>query len=288
LLTVYAADFDSTKIQISTPRKLTFTDDMSSPTGWTPDGSAVLIRSNREGTWGIYKQPLAGGPAESIVTKLKGVSWSTPVSPDRKWLIYAYNDGSGSSQPVHIMRVPLSGGPSEEIAKLESGEVRCPVAGDASCVVAETTPDGKHIVFSLFDPMSGKGHELSRFTDQHADELGWDLSPDGAQVSLFRDFASGFQILTLDSAGSVRVVQTENGSQLRNLSWAADGRGFFASAPTQHGAEFVHVDLQGKSRHLWGLTGYNIFLAGRPSPDGRHLAIQGSAATSNIWMIDNF
>jgi Tol biopolymer transport system component len=140
----------------------------------------------------------------------------------------------------------------------------------------------------LFDPMSGKGHELSRFTDQHADELGWDLSPDGAQVSLFRDFASGFQILTLDSAGSVRVVQTENGSQLRNLSWAADGRGFFASAPTQHGAEFVHVDLQGKSRHLWGLTGYNIFLAGRPSPDGRHLAIQGSAATSNIWMIDNF
>ena len=288
LLTVYRADFDSTKIQISTPKKLTFTDDMSSPTGWTPDGSAVLIRSNREGTWGIYKQPLAGGPAESVVTKLKGVSWSTPVSPDGKWLIYAYNDATGSIPPVHIMRVPLSGGPSQEIAKLEGGEVRCPVAGNASCVVAETTPDGKHIVFSLFDPMRGKSHELTRFTDEHADELGWDLSPDGAQVVLFRDFAAGFQVLTLGSAGTVRVVQTENGAQLRNLSWAADGRGFFASAPTQHGAELIHVDLQGKSRHLWGLTGYNIFLAGRPSPDGHHLAIQGSAATSNMWMIENF
>ena len=33
--------------------------------GWTRDGSAVYIRSNRDGNWGIYKQPLSCGAPET-------------------------------------------------------------------------------------------------------------------------------------------------------------------------------------------------------------------------------
>lgn len=285
---VYAADYDPAKMQLSAPRRLTFTDDLSSPTGWTPDGMAVLIRSNREGTWGIYKQPLGGGPSESIITKLKNVSWSTPVSPDGKWLIYFQYDASDRSQPIHIMRVPLSGGPSEEIVKVQSGTVRCPRIATATCVLAEISVDRKHMLFSVFDPISGKGHELKRFANDHPDKLAWDLSPDGTQVVAFRDDDSQFNVIPLHLKGGDRVVKTQNGNNLRNLLWAADGKGFFASTPTQRGAEFVYVSLQGKSKHLWELTGYNMFIAGRASPNGRHIAIQGSAGNSNVWMIENF
>jgi hypothetical protein len=67
-----------------------------------------------------------------------------------------------------------------------------------------------------------------------------------------------------------------------------DSKGLFASAPSEHGAELVYVDLKGKIRPLWELRGSNVFLAARPSPDGRQLAIQGSAASSNMWMLEDF
>jgi Tol biopolymer transport system component len=287
LWTVYAGDFNFARKQLSEPRKLTFTENLSSPSGWTPDGSTVFIRSNREGTWGIYKQPLNGGAAKPVVTKLQDVSRSTPVSPDGKWLIYSSRDFSDPSEIVHFMRVPLAGGPPQEIAKGNYRDVACALAGSA-CVLAETTSDSKQIVFSALDPMKGKGRELTRFTGEHTDELGWDLSPDGMQVVLFRDLDSRFHILSLGSAGAVREVKTYKDTHLRNLQWAADGKGVFASAPTQHGADLVYVDLHGNLHRLWEVKGFTPFLSGRPSPDGRHLAIQGTTGTANMWMVENF
>jgi Tol biopolymer transport system component len=155
---VYAADFDSANRQLSEPRKLTFTEDLSSPSGWSSDGSAVFIRSNREGTWGIYKQALNGGTAEPVVTKLNDVSWSTPVSPDGQWLIYVSRAVGDST--FDLMRVPLFGGPPQEIAKGRYRDVACALTG-IGCVVAETTQDGKQIVFSVLDPLKGKGPELT-------------------------------------------------------------------------------------------------------------------------------
>ena len=287
LWTVFAGDFDSARTQLSQPKKLTFTEDLSSPSGWSSDSSAVFIRSNREGTWGIYKQSLDGSAAQPIVTRLPDVSRSTPISPDGKWLIYSSRDMSGPSENIRVMRVPLSGGPPQEIVVGRYRDIACALGGGA-CVVAETTPDGKQIVFSALDPMNGKGRELAQFGGEFTDEFGWDLSPDGTQLVLFRNLDSHFRILKLASGQPVREVRTDNDTHLRNLHWAADGKGVFASAPTQHGARLVYVDLHGKLHQLWEVKGFNPFLAGRPSPDGRHLAIQGTTGTANMWMIENF
>ena len=287
LWTVYTSNFNSATKKLSEPKRFTFTEDLSSPSGWNSNSSAVFIRSNREGTWGIYRQPLTGGVAEPVVTKLQDVSWSTPVSPDGKWLIYISKNDSDSTETAHLMRAPLSGGPPEQIAKGRFREVACAITGSA-CVVTDTTPDSKQIVFSALDPMKGVGREFNRLTDSSPNELGWDLSPDGTQLVLFKDFDSHFQILTLGSTEEAQTVQIENGTHLRNVQWAADGKGLFAAVPTQHGANLVYLDLHGNLRHLWELRGFNPFLAGRPSRDGGHLAIQASAGTANMWMIENF
>ena len=203
-------------------------------------------------------------------------------------MLIAYCYRTTSKAGRDHMRVPLSGGPSQEIVKVQSGTVRCPRITSATCVLAEISPDHNQMLFSAFDPITGRGHELKRFANDHADELGWDLSPDGTKVVAFRDTDSQFHIIPLHLTGRDRILQTQNGINLKNLLWAADGKGFFASAPTQRGAEFVYVNLQGRSKHLWELSGYNMFIAGRASPNGRHLAIQGSAGNSNVWMIENF
>ena len=158
------------------------------------------------------------------------------------------------------------------------------------CVVAESASDGKTIVFSELDCTAGKSYELKQFHDEHAVEFNWDLSADGAKLVLHKNIDSGFRILPLGSGVDLDdvSVRVDDGTHIRNLLWDCERKGVFASAPSEHGAELVYVDLKGKVRRLWELRGSNVFLAARPSPDGHYLAIQASAGSSNIWMLENF
>jgi Tol biopolymer transport system component len=48
-----------------------------------------------------------------------------------------------------------------------------------------------------------------------------------------------------------------------------------------------YLDLRGNAHVLWvNPNGWSIWA--RPSPDGRHLAIEHVSATGNIWMMENF
>jgi hypothetical protein len=56
---------------------------------------------------------------------------------------------------------------------------------------------------------------------------------------------------------------------------------------TPSGALLLHVDLNGNAQPLWRQPGIS-FIWGIASPDGRHLAVKGTSADANVWMIDNF
>jgi hypothetical protein len=79
-----------------------------------------------------------------------------------------------------------------------------------------------------------------------------------------------------------RRLEVKGDMPLRNVTWMADGKGFFAANAFQTGAQLVHVDLRGNSRVPWTVNGRDVFQAGRASPDGRHIAIQRSAGNSNM------
>jgi len=288
LLTVYVAQWDANKSRISTPDRLTLTDDMSSAAGWTPDSTAVLIRSNREGSWGLYKQVLTGEVADPIVTGLKNISWVTSFSPDRRWFVYDSRDPSEDARILHTMRVAVSGGPAEEITKGYSLGARCPAFGNNSCAIAELNSDKTAIIFIAMNPVQGRRDEIGRFPSEHADQFAWDLSPDGGRVAVFREFDQQFHLVTLRKKAPVQDIPVKGGAQLRTLSWAADGKGLFGSRAIQQGAELLYIDLAGNSHILWRLRGRDTFLWGRPSPDGRRLAIVGSAGTANVWVMEDF
>jgi Tol biopolymer transport system component len=282
---VYVADFDSARLRLSQPRRLTFTDDMSAPTGWTPDNASVFVRSNREGSWGIYKQPLAGGASKPMATGLRDVSRATPVSPDGKWLIYGSPDEFRST--MRWVRTPLFGGPAEQIAE-SRGVVLCPYTSAASCVTAELTANGKEVIFRTLDPIEGGGRKLARFNDEHANEFGFDLSSDGSTIVLFRQLDNRLRLLSLRDNFAIADVPIKGDVHVETISWTPNGKGWFVSNQKQGGADLLHIDLHGNSHNLWHRDGWNVFLWTRPSPDGRHLAIQGRAANSNMWMMENF
>jgi hypothetical protein len=143
------------------------------------------------------------------------------------------------------------------------------------------------LLAAALDPIKGRGRELTRFGDEHADYLAWDLSPDGTQIVLYKEFEGRFQLLSLNRR-AVDEIRVTGGAQLRTMSWAADGKGLFAANAIQQGAQLLYIDLRGNAHVLWQLRGRDAFVWGRPSPDGRRLAILAGAGTANIWMMENF
>ena len=113
------------------------------------------------------------------------------TSPDGKWILYfsspvdnANSPSSSSPTPLRLMRIPVTGGPPELVLTARMyNSAWCARSPSTLCAFAEQTPDRKELVFTAFDPIRGKGHELARFaTDPNADYGGWSLSPDGTRI----------------------------------------------------------------------------------------------------------
>ena len=75
-------------------------------------------------------------------------------------------------------------------------------------------------------------------------------------------------------------------SNMTNLDWSSDGKGFYCGSSSANGSTLLYVDLKGNARVLWKTKGDRVW--GIPSPDGRSLAIGASVTSSNVWMIEGF
>ena len=157
-----------------------------------------------------------------------------------------------------------------------------------SCVFVEESPDRKQFVFSRLDLVRGRGPEATRIDRADATaSYEWALSPDGATIAVAKQFDSDIHLLRV-GGGSIRTVHVRGWKYLRNITWTADGRGFFASHPSKLGAVLLFVNMYGAAKVLWELPGQNVYLRAMPSPDKRHVAILGSQTESNVWMMENF
>jgi eukaryotic-like serine/threonine-protein kinase len=284
---MYVAEFDLGAKQLSTPGRLASSDDLSYPIAWTSVGNELFIESNRDGSWGIYRQQLVGGDAKPVLTGLPDLPFNPVVSPDQKWLLYPKESTSGPSGTLTLIRVPIDGGPPKEAFPIRFGVLKCGQLSGSSCVIAQRPPDSDVLVFVRADPVTGLGTELARLKDPHASDLAWVLAPDASTIALFAQFDDSIRILSLHDH-SLRELKTSKPTHLRTLNWAADGRGFFASSATQDSARLVYIDLRGNVNPLWEVKGVNPFLRAKPSPDGRKLAIQTITQNANLWMIENF
>lgn len=285
---VYVADVEANGTKITTPRRLLYTESWDHPTAWTPDSKAVLFFSDRKGQGTIYRQALGQDEAELIQTEPGAII--PRVSPDGAWLLYLVRpDGDSSSLPVRLMRVPIAGGiPQLVLAAAIVDTHRCAKSPATVCAIAERTQDRKHLIFTAFDPLKGRGSELITFDiDPKADYI-WDLSPDGTRIVL-RNRAEQQRIHILSLRGKPPQEITVKGWSLGDdgLDWTADGKGLLVSAPIPGGVALLHLDLLGTVHVLCEQRG-GVVTWGVPSPDGRHVAMPGNTQNSNIWMIENF
>ncbi|MGA7414123.1 MAG: protein kinase, partial [Bryobacteraceae bacterium] len=232
---VYVGDLEADGTRLKGSRRLTLTDDNSVASDWTFDSRAVLLTSDRNGRWEIFKQGLEEESAELLATDAKhNLTWPR-LSPDGLWVLYSATprDGnSGDSTPVSLMRVPVipGAGPQVVLTSLGNpGDQHCAHSPSTLCVLAELSPDGKQLIFVAFDPVIGRGREITRFApDTKAPEGLWGVSADGSRLAVAKIGESEGHIRILPiGAGSSHTIKVKGWGHLESLDWAADGKGFY-------------------------------------------------------------
>ena len=258
---------------------------------WTPDGKAILLDLNRFDHTTFQKLWLNTGAKETLATVAGGVEENAFLSPDGKWLIaqiFASND-----QPAKLVRIPIGGGTPELIFTLAGfNSAACARSPSNLCALAEQTPDHKQAVITSFDPIKGRGTELTRFAlgpmyQATREGVIWAISDDGTKIAFVSGNEGPVQVRSLRS-GQQQVIHAKGVNKIMyQLEWTHDGKGFIVRGTTKNGNEEVlYVNLKGDVKVLWNCG--NQYCRGRESPGGHQFEIDEQKFIANLWMIENF
>jgi hypothetical protein len=142
----------------------------------------------------------------------------------------------------------------------------------------------KQFTVTAFNPLIGRGQQLGRIDADPKKGFTFDLSPDGTRLA-YSTSPGLIHILSLRGQPP-QEFRVKGFSHLGDIEWA-DATALFISHTVQGGAELLRVDMEGNARVLWQQHGGSSTY-GRPSPDGRHLALVGWSYDSNLWVMENF
>ena len=231
------------------------------------------------------RAPNAGGglSLSLIVTILAGESCRSS-SPDGAWLLIG-RPTPGTVPGTHgdLLRVPMTGGPEELIARDIYHTPHC--AGPPIQLCAYSKKEKNELIFTSFDPQLKQRRELGRFTMDPKDSLDWALSPDATRIAIVQVTTGNIYLLNLKTHALQHII-VKHWSNLVSMDWTADGKGLFVSS-LQTGGVLLNVDLHGNAQVLWEPHGDHMVWA-LPSPDGKHVAINFHLGNVNVWMMEKF
>ncbi|HEY6263976.1 MAG TPA: hypothetical protein VIW93_04170 [Candidatus Acidoferrum sp.] len=159
----------------------------------------------------------------------------------------------------------------------------CPLKPGASCVLAQV--ERNDTVFYALDPVRGKGVQLGK-TDA---TVLWHVSADGSHLAWINVLKPGpITVLNLADHTLQKIPIDPRWKNFYNLSWAADGKGFFLSSFFPYSSNLIHVTLSGRVHVLLSRPRGIFMRSVLPSPDGKFLAFQAVTRGSNAWLLENF
>ena len=287
---VYMSDIDPRSLALSQPRVLTLDERGNFPYVWTPDNRFIIFISNRDGDPHIYRQAPDQASPELLVGGNDRLQIPRLTS-DTESLLYLILPKFGDpSTRVRMMRVPVTGGPSQFV--LEGDGItnhQCAFAPSTLCLFSVISSN--QIRFFSFDPNSGKSEELSRWKRDSADyfKFNWSLSLDGRTLAISTGTREEPAITLKSTAdGSERTLRLSMLAGINSFDWASDNQSLWVSGYTYPDTSvLMNLDRQGHAKTVLEDKEMKIGWA-IPSFDGHRLALWKASNESNIWIIDNF
>ena len=298
-LDVYVSEFSAKTAKAGRPRRLTLDEADDIPFDWTPDSRAVIFISNRTGKSNIFRQRVDETSAEMLALGTEGKDLCR-LSPDGKQILYL-TSGSENEPGVlddsvppaglrgktsqRVMRAPLEGGAPQVVIEAPGiTNFMCARAPGSICVSSQRLSE--EILFSEFDPATGKSHEVARLKREGGLENSA-LSPDGKLIAVNKTDENRIRLFST-SDKATREIVLKNWSTFSSVDWAADSKGLFVTSnPTGWRSSLLYVDLAGNAHELWQMKGATQSWA-IASRDGKYLAIPAPTISSNVWMVKGF
>jgi len=271
------------------PKPLTLDEWNSSPSDWTRDSKAVLYYSIRSGRSVILKQRIDQQTPEILLSGAESYRWPV-LSPTGDRLLYTAATTADRNDPSkRLMSMPMDGGASSVLLKGGHYTYQCGSVPSARCVASEI--QGQQLVFSILDPVEGKGAEIHRVQAPAEGELLWSLSPDGNTIAITDPATGGeVRILTLADRKVVTLpLQGWKWDQMQSVAWSADGGHLFGTAWSGTSTALLFIDLRGNLQVLADAPTNEAWLYNPvASPDGRYLAFMKRTFESNVMMLEHF
>ncbi len=288
LPTIYIGTLAPDGTHLLANKRLTLDESANIPASWTPDSTAVLFKSDRNGTPEIFKQSTDEPLAESLASSPEELS-QPRVTPDGSEILYISTPKSpGPETASSIFAVPITGGTPRLVLKdVNIWNVRCARSPSTLCLYSIKRGNASETF--RFDVRSGKSIEPPQIDPWCNWNLcNWSLSPDGSQRAMVA-YSSKQGIIQLQSTstGKTRDLVVKGWNGLVNAEWSADGRSILVVwLNHEQGSALLRITLDGKTSAL--LPSSNHIGLAIPSPDGRLLAIGEASGTRNVWQIENF
>jgi serine/threonine protein kinase len=284
LPSIYIGMLSLNGTELLASRRLTMDDNENMPWSWTPDSTAVLFSSDRNGTREIFKQAIDQTIAESLVTSTDQVSQSVVV-PDGSEILYISTTTSTSHEnPSSIFAIPIGGGTPRFILKdIGIWNVQCARLPSTICLYSVAKGDSSETF--RFDVRNGK----IAGPPQIESAFNWSLSPDGSERAIILHGSSQDKIqLRSTSTGQTRDLVVKGWNGLIGVNWSADGKRLLVSWHNfERDSALLSVSLDGKAAVLLKSSNPEVWHA-IPSPNGRMLAIAEAGGPKNVWQIENF
>jgi len=281
---VFLTEIDPGTRRFKQPRRFTLDQNGNVASAWTPDSTAVLFVSNRNGTWKLFRQAIDQVTPEVLV---EGRRIFLPrLGPDGKHILYeTFHNPEDPAQGANIMQVPLQGGSPRVVLQMPSmSNIQCAQSPSKLCLF--NTLEGSTLHLFSFNPEDGTTQEFAVIPGK--DEPGWNLSPDGSHLVL--TLSSHARKVTFMSVDDKSTHQVDLDPWLPHSGdWAADSKSVFMASHSANGAPVIlGVEPNGAHRVLLEGDRAIQYWWVIPSPDGRYGALEAVTGENNVWMIENF
>jgi Tol biopolymer transport system component/DNA-binding winged helix-turn-helix (wHTH) protein len=269
-------------------RLLTPGDGLRTNPAWSPDGLMIAYASAAAGTWDIWIQPVAGGPALPV-TKLPGAELNPSWSPDGSTIVF------DSIEPEGIYTVPMLGGEPTRLTTFGAKP--------------RWSPDGRQILFGATERAVNGVHQrlyligmdrrpprpvLEREISSLDDVRSWCWQRDSRRVSLVaarRGQPPGLFTVPIEGGAAVETrIPSDVRLNLDQAAWAADGRSVYVigwrTDGTSDGWRFLldSRTLQVERAEQLKAGGASVRDAAI-SPDGTRLAFALLTSSTRLWKV---
>lgn len=202
---------------------------------WSPDGTQLVFRSNREGQHDLYMRPAVGGGADELFVKSSAAKYPTSWTPDGRFVVY-HAFAESTHHDVWAAAVGPAG-PPRPLIHTEFDELQ-----------GQISPSGRWLAYT--------SNQSSRFEVYvqalNANGRSWQVSIDGGSDPKWR--ADEKEMFYVDGDGRVMSVPLSDATsfdpgvprplfQLRGFTFVspylsaynidADGRRFLVRHPTE-------------------------------------------------------